>query len=129
MSTSELIAGYAGPLLIVLAAAMLMNRSVFVGVIRDLSRSHGIIVLAGVLALLAGLAIVRAHNVWAADWRVAVTLLGWLAVAGGVVRILWPERIAALTDSMMGSNAAYTFWALFTLALGAFFTVKGYALL
>lgn len=128
MTTSELIAGYAGPLLIVVAAAMLLRRSVFADVIQDLSNSRGLIVLAGVLALIAGLAIVRAHNVWAADWTVAVTVLGWLCILGGVLRIVWPDRIAGLADSMMGGNAAYTSWALFTLALGAFFTAKGYAL-
>lgn len=129
MTASHLIAGYAGPLFVVLAAAMLLNRSAYVGVIRELSESQGLIVVAGMLVLVAGLAIVRAHNLWVADWRIAVTLLGWLAIAAGIVRIIWPDRIAALSGRLLGSDGAYTVLALVPLALGAFFTIKGYALL
>lgn len=129
MTASHLIAGYAGPLFIALAAAMLLNRAILVDAFRELSDSPGLVVFAGILALVAGLAIVRAHNLWVADWRIGVTLLGWLSIAGGIVRILSPDRVAALSASMLGSDRAYTFWALVTLALGAFFTIKGYALL
>jgi hypothetical protein len=38
--------------------------------------SRALIFIAGVLALLAGLAIVNAHNLWVPDWRVVVTVLG-----------------------------------------------------
>ena len=34
--------------------------------------------LSGLLSLLAGLAIVNLHNTWCTDWRVIVTVLGWL---------------------------------------------------
>jgi hypothetical protein len=33
-----------------------------------------------VLALLAGLAVVNAHNLWVLDWRLIVTILGWLLI-------------------------------------------------
>jgi hypothetical protein len=35
----------------------------------------------------AGLAIVRAHNRWRADWTVLVTLSGWLALTFGAARM------------------------------------------
>jgi membrane-associated PAP2 superfamily phosphatase len=35
----------------------------------------------------AGLAIVRAHNRWASDWTVLVTLSGWLSLALGLFRM------------------------------------------
>ena len=40
--------------------------------------SHALIYLAGIITLTAGLAIVLTHNVWAADWRILITVLGWL---------------------------------------------------
>ena len=41
----------------------------------------------------AGLAIVLVHNVWTFDWRVIITILGWLAVLGGIFRakLGWTE--------------------------------------
>lgn len=47
--------------------------------------------LGGLYALLVGLVIVVLHNLWVADLRVVVTILGWLAVASGVVMLLAPE--------------------------------------
>lgn len=46
-----------------------------------------VVYLSGVLLFVAGLAIVRAHNHWAADWTVLVTLSGWLALALGLFRM------------------------------------------
>jgi hypothetical protein len=31
------------------------------------------------------------HNVWVLGWPVIITILGWLAVIGGTVRILAPQ--------------------------------------
>jgi hypothetical protein len=45
----------------------------------------------GLYALLVGLVIVVLHNLWVADLRVMVTILGWLAVASGVTMLLAPE--------------------------------------
>ncbi len=60
-----------------------------------------IVFLAGLLLLVAGLSIVRAHNVWAADWRILVTLAGWSAVSGGLVRMLIPEHSAAVAAAIV----------------------------
>ena len=51
-------------------------------------RSRALIYLSGLLTMTAGLAIVLAHNVWARDWPVLITVLGWLATIGGAVRIV-----------------------------------------
>jgi hypothetical protein len=129
MTNAELISGFAGPLLMAVSAALLINRRTIAGVINDISNAHGFIFFAGILTLLAGLAIVRAHNVWAFEWSLIVTLLGWMAVIGGIVRILWPDRIAAISNKILNNENAVTAWALVALLLGAFLTAKGYALI
>lgn len=128
MTNAELIAGFAGPIMMVVAAAMLINRRAIVGVINEISNGPGFIFFAGILTLLAGLAIVRAHNVWAAEWTVLITVIGWLAIIGGIVRIVWPDKVAGISKKVMASENAITAWALVALMLGAFLTSKGYAL-
>jgi hypothetical protein len=80
------------------------------------------------LTLLAGLAIVRAHNLWVADWRVVVTVLGWLAVVGGVLRIILPDRIANIRTKLAGNDRFLSGWSLVALGLGLFLSAKGYGL-
>jgi uncharacterized membrane protein HdeD (DUF308 family) len=46
-----------------------------------------VIYLSGVLMFVAGLAIVRAHNIWTRNWTVLVTLCGWSCLLLGLVRM------------------------------------------
>jgi hypothetical protein len=59
-----------------------------------------VVYLSGVLMFVAGLAIIRAHNRWRADWTVLVTLSGWLALTLGAVRMFaasaYQQRAAAI---------------------------------
>ena len=128
MTNAELIAGYAGPIMMAVAAAMLINRRAIAGVIKDMANGPAFIFLAGLLTLLGGLAIVRAHNVWSAEWTVLVTVIGWLAIVSGIARIVWPDRIASIANRILSSENAMTAWALVALMLGAFLTAKGFAL-
>lgn len=40
-----------------------------------------------------GMVIVALYNVWRADWRVLVTVLGWLTVIKGAVIMLLPSSM------------------------------------
>jgi hypothetical protein len=128
MTNAELIAGFAGPLLIALAAALLINRRTVSGLVTGTLNGPEFVFFSGIFTLLAGLAIVRAHNVWSAEWTVLVTIIGWLCVIGGIVRIIWPEHVSAFRNNAMRSENAVTAWALIALLLGGFLTAKGYAL-
>lgn len=128
MTNSELIAGLAGPLLITVAAALLINRRTVADLVTGALNGPEFIFFSGIFTLLAGLAIVRTHNIWSAEWTVLVTILGWLCVIGGAIRIIWPERVTGLRNAIMRSENAVTAWALVALLLGAFLTAKGYAL-
>jgi hypothetical protein len=128
MTNSELIAGLAGPVLMAVAAALLINRRTVANLITGTLNGPEFIFFSGIFTLLAGLAIVRTHNIWSAEWTLLVTVFGWLCVIGGIARIIWPEHVTGLRNAMMRSENAITAWALASLLLGAFLTAKGYAL-
>ncbi len=46
-----------------------------------------VVYLSGVLMFVAGLAIVRAHNIWARNWTLLITLAGWFFLLVGLVRM------------------------------------------
>ena len=76
-----------GPLFLVIAIGVLVNGAVFRAIAEEGLRSHALIYLTGLFAMTAGVAILLNHNVWTADWRVLITLFGWLAAIGGAQRI------------------------------------------
>lgn len=47
----------------------------------------------GYITLLMGLVTVILHNVWVADWRIAISLLGWSTLIKGIMKIGFPEII------------------------------------
>jgi hypothetical protein len=85
------------------------------------------IYLFGLLDLAAGLAIVLTHNVWTADWRVLITLIGWLSIVRGAVRILLPEQVMTFGAKMLKHEAAITASLAVALVLGLIFMYFGYA--
>jgi hypothetical protein len=128
MTNAELIAGYAGPLLAAIAVSVLVNRRTFDAIMGQAGENVAFIFFAGILTLLAGLAIVRAHNAWIWGWEVIVTIIGWLAVIGGLLRIIVPDRVAAVRARLTKNETFLSAWALVVLALGLFLTAKGYGL-
>ena len=93
MVTSKAIAGLIGPTLVAIAAALLLNLGSISAILEPLSRDPALVLIYGMLLFVAGLAIVRVHNRWAAEWSILVTILGWLLIVGGLVRMLFPLRI------------------------------------
>jgi len=81
---SKLIARLMGPVLLVMGLGMALglwlSPDIFNGVMRDFMGNLAIIWLVGILMLVAGIAIINTHNLWIGDWRVIITLLGWLAI-------------------------------------------------
>jgi positive regulator of sigma E activity len=82
--------------------------------------------LSGLLSLLAGLAIVNLHNMWRADWRVIITVLGWLMTIGGIIRIVVPQIAIAIGSNMVAMPPMIVA-ALLIGTPGAFLSVRGYA--
>src|ERR1700674_5706926 len=100
MTTSKNIAALIGPTLIAIALAMLFNLGSFPAMIDQVSRDPALIFVSGVLLFVAGLAILRAHNVWTGGWPVLVSALGALAVLGGLGRMFFPLRLSEVAGQV-----------------------------
>jgi hypothetical protein len=122
---SKLIAGLIGPLIAAMGIALVINRDLFPAMVSQIAHDQGLIFLSGILSLLGGLAIVRVHNVWS-GWQAVVTVLGWLAIVGGLVRMWLPQRAAPIAETFAANTTALMIGGLVLLALGAFLSYKAY---
>ena len=114
------------PTLVAMAVAMLLNLRSLPMLTEELSREPMLILVSGVLLFVAGLAIVRAHNRWEADWAVLVTVLGWLAVLGGLVRMLFPIQLASVVVAVGRSTGVITAALIALVLVGVFLSYKAY---
>ncbi|WP_331373473.1 hypothetical protein [Sinorhizobium chiapasense] len=105
---------------------MLVNIGMYERMIAEALHFGVLFYLFGLLSLLAGLAIVNLHNRWQMDWRVIITVLGWLMTIGGIIRIVLPQVAIAAGSTIYGGRASTIIVALLVGALGAFLSLKGY---
>ena len=59
----------------------------------EMTKDKAFVISTGYITLLMGLVTVILHNVWVADWRVAITILGWSTLLKGIMKIGFPEHI------------------------------------
>ncbi len=97
MELSIFLAKVLGLYLVIVPLAVLVNRKHLPRLVEEFSTNLGLNILASFFALVLGLLLVVSHNVWTADWRVIITILGWLTLAKGVVRLLFLEQVQKLS--------------------------------
>jgi len=95
MQVSVFLARLLGPLLLLPGVGLLVNPRAFRTMAPEVVGSITLVYLFGLIDFAAGLAIVLVHNVWTVNWRVLITLIGWLLLIRGAARIL-------ITDTLMG---------------------------
>ncbi len=127
MQKSIYLARLMGPVLLVVGIGMLLNTQLYLVMAEQGLHSYVLIYLSGILTLTVGLAIVLSHNVWVGDWRLIITMFGWLGVGGGVFRILWPQAVVTVGTAVIAHREALMFGGFAVLVLGGVLAYFGYA--
>jgi len=83
MPNSQRIGGLVGPTIV----AMIISEFPLVQPHLYDAQIPPVVYLSGTLMFVGGLAIVRAHNHWAADWTTLITLSGWFFLVLGLLRM------------------------------------------
>jgi hypothetical protein len=118
MEKSKSIAGIVGPTLIVMifSEMRLWNPTLYDAQIVPL------IYLNGVLLFVAGLAIVKNHNIWIYGWETLVTIIGYIVIIVGLFRMFFPEIQKAEFDN----NNSILIVEFILILIGIFLTFKAY---
>ena len=126
VATSVFLARLIGPLCAAIGLALLFSPEAFRTLARAFLDRPELIFLAGLITLPAGLAVVLTHNVWAADWRLIITILGWLAAISGFIRLVAPHRAAHMGREMLTRKSTVVISGAGYLAVGAVLCFFGY---
>ncbi len=118
MTNSKRIAELLGPTLIAMAISEALNAHIWIANIAP------VIYLNGTLLFVAGLSIVRAHNVWIRGWSVIVTLVGWSAILLGLFRMFAPELYLQGVQNTSATMVIGS--AMIVCTIGIYLTFKAY---
>ncbi|MFA5959517.1 MAG: hypothetical protein WC785_03280 [Tatlockia sp.] len=57
----------------------------------EILTQRGLFFVFALLTVILGLLLVASHNLWVMGWPVVITLLSWLVLISGLVRLFYPE--------------------------------------
>ena len=126
MQTSLFLARLIGPVMLAIGLAVFANQRGFRDMAEEFMASRALMFIGGLLIMPAGLAIVLTHNVWTADWRVLITIFGWLGAIGGALRLFGPLFVVKVGHAMLGQPHFTTIAAAIWAGLGLLFCFFGY---
>lgn len=81
-----------------------------------------LIYLNGVLFFVAGLAIVKNHNIWIFSWQTILTIVGYLAIIIGLFRMFFPQ----VQQRNFENNNLFLVIEIILILVGVFLTFKAY---
>ena len=126
MTASIFIARLLGPLFLLLGIAMLLKAAHFRAIMEDFLSRPAMMYLAGFFGLLGGIALVLSHNLWVADWRVILTLIGWITIVRALVAVYAPELVAKAASALLTNQPLLFAGEAMGIVLGLVLTYFGY---
>jgi hypothetical protein len=126
MVLSIFLAKIIGLYLVIISAAFMLKADEFKPMMLDMLKNPSLVLFSSILALIFGILIVVSHNIWDMDWRVIITILGWLTLLKGVMRLFYPEFVMKKVTKCVENKASYTIMMLITLFIGLVLLYFGY---
>jgi hypothetical protein len=125
MDTSIFLAKALGLYFIIFSIILLINSRKIQNYIIEMSVGP-FMLFSGMIALIIGILMVVSHNVWESDWRVAITLIGWIILIKGIVRLLFPEYSFRMVKDFVENTVAFYITDVLILILGLWLAYMGF---
>lgn len=114
-----------GLYLVIIPAVFLVKRKAVQSMVR-LLEDEKFVFMSAFLALLVGILSVSAFTMWVYDWRGLITLLGWLAIAKGIVRFVWPEGARKIAQYFVNNARLFAIVLVVNFLLGVYLISVGF---
>jgi uncharacterized membrane protein len=126
MERSVFIAKIFGLCYLILGIGLLANRKTFKRIIEDFCKNEALVLYGGLIAFVVGVVIILTHNVWAANWTIIITLIGWAGLIKGIWMIVFPDSVHKLMKIYQNNENVLLIHAMLALMLGAVLTFFGF---
>jgi hypothetical protein len=85
-----------------------------------------VIYISGLLSLITGFSLAVFHNTWTADWRLVITVFGWLMLGKGVMLIALPGIMKKICKNLFKTDSALMADGFICLVFGLVFAYLGF---
>ncbi len=122
MEMSILVARVLAVTYIAAGIAAVNGRISFDKMVDEFEKSQALTFVAGFFTLVIGMLMVEYHNLWVKDWRVVITIVGWMSLFKGVMLIAFPQAMSAFKGMYKNTKV----WGVVMIALGIIFGYFGF---
>lgn len=124
MELSLFLARFLGVYFLILGGIWIIRREQFEATAKQIVSSNGLLAITGAINLMLGLFIVIGQPIWELSFRGVITLLGYLFIIGGIMRLGFPATVQKIAPEFMGR----LFWLglAFLFVIGIFLLYSGF---
>lgn len=127
MDLSLFLAQVFGLYLVIVCTAFFLHKKDLPAILNEFERNKLLAVISGAMALLLGLALVVSHNIWEMNWRVLITLIGWISIVKGCARLFFLEQVHLFARKLVASPWHSVIMVVF-FCMGLYLTYVGFTL-
>ena len=98
METSIFLAKVIGLISVISTAAVMVRYKESLAFDEEAIKNPLFTYVSGFVFLILGVLLVVSHSVWTPDWRLVITILGWLVLLKGVGRIFFSNAVRRLIE-------------------------------
>ena len=111
---------------ITIGIGIFINPGFYKKLFEDFIENAAVMYLGGIMALTIGYLIVAFHNTWTKDLSVIITIVGCLAMIKGILILIRPNMIIALSKAMVQKESILKIEAIAVIILGLVFSFLGF---
>jgi len=124
---TEILARIFGLYMLAAGIRIALNSADMSTMLEEMRQSAFAFYLGGLIAFAIGATIVSVHNDFSGPLAILITLIGWVALAEGVIMLAYPKAMQAFGDKMLGLMGSGKMWGIAVAALGVVLLGLGFA--
>ena len=111
---------------IAVGIGILINPRFYKKLFENFIENAAVLYIGGVMALTIGYLIIAFHNTWTLNLSIIITIFGWLALIKGILILIRPKIMIALSRAMLQKESLLKIEAIAIIILGLAFSFLGF---
>lgn len=126
MHISIFLAKAIGVYFLIIGIGMTINAKRIKPLLLDILNNPPLLFVTGFIALILGILLVISHNIWTMDFRLLITLIAWLCLTKGTIRVMFPQVAVTMSRKWVQSDISYYISMLILVILGIILVYFGW---
>jgi hypothetical protein len=126
MMNSLFFAAVMGWYFIIVSMMILFRPDYIKSVVVEFLKHRGLFFVVAIMTVMLGLVLVVSHNVWVMGWPVLITLLCWLVLVNGLIRLFFADLVIEMAHGYIANRAVMQSFGVGFLILGCFLLFCAY---